>query len=149
MEIAGGRREGWEKRRREKEKGTWPKVQMKTRHKSKMAWKHGTFGLTVLLSNQRAKLFFSRPQPLLRLDVLIVLISCCLSNITQKSQINHGVNINQGAESWRAGNTFREKERIHSHMAWQTGQLLSVRKETQLPRSANSDWRKSFTFNLV
>lgn len=90
-----------------------------------MPWKHGTFGLSVLLSNRGAKLFSSRAQPLLRLDVLIVLISCCLSSITLKSQINHCVNINQGAESWRAGNSFREKEGIHSHTAWQTGPLLN------------------------
>lgn len=119
MEI-GGRREGWEK------KGTRPRAQSKTRHKSKMVWQHVTFGFSVLVSNRGAKLFSSRAKPLLRLDVLIVLISCCLSSITQKSRINHSVNINQGAESWRAGNSFREKEGIHSHTAWQTETVLNL-----------------------
>lgn len=91
-----------------------------------MAWKHGTFGLSVLLSSRGAKLFPRWAQPLLRLDVLMVLITCCLSCITQKSQINHCVNINQGAESRRAGNSFRGREGIHSHTAWQTEQLEKV-----------------------
>lgn len=120
MEI-GRRRESWKRRGRERETGTWSKVQLKTRHKSNMAWKHGTSGLSVLLSS-RGVLFSSRARPHLRLDVLIVLIRCCLSSITQKSQINHCVNINQGAQSRRAGNSFRETEGIHSHTAWQTGQ---------------------------
>lgn len=110
-------------KREEREKGVWAKVPPKTRHKSKMAWKHATFGLSVLLSRRGAKLFSCRAQPLRSLDVLIVLISCCCcSGITQKSQINHCVNINRAAESWRAGNSLREKEGIHTHAVWQTGE---------------------------
>lgn len=128
-------------KREEREKGVWAKVPPKTRHKSKMAWKHATFGLSVLLSRRGAKLFSCRAQALLSLDVLIVLISCCCSSITQKSQINHCVNINRAAESWRAGNSFREKEGIHTHAVWQTGQLENVLNlSISFKRSSHRIW---------
>lgn len=129
----GGRRLAERKEGRRVKKGAWPKVQPQTRHKSKMVWKHDTFGLSVLVSKRGAKLFSTEALLLLSLDVLIVLISCCCSSITQKSQINRCVNINQVAESRRAGNSFREKEGIHS--------LTEFDKQDK--------WSKSLTFRSV
>lgn len=44
----------------------------------------------------------------------VLLITCCLSTITQKSRINPGVNINPGAESCRAGDFGKQKEFSHT-----------------------------------
>lgn len=45
----------------------------------------------------------------MRIDVLMALISCCLSSISNRSQISHGININQGTERQRAGKVFQGK----------------------------------------
>lgn len=65
------------------------------------------------------------------LDVLIEpLITCCCASVTQKSKINHRVNINHAAPGRRAGNSFKAgvwrggrkmEKKGFTHTAGQTG----------------------------
>ena len=139
-------REWGEKRR---QKGTWPEVQPSSRHKSKMAWKHGTFGLSLFcFPTEGPNCSLAERRPLLRLDVLMELISCCLSCISQKSQINQGVNINQAAESCRAGNSFREKEKRRNSLPHGTKHRATSKPGLRSENSPEPYALFKFTWNM-